>query len=208
MKRVLVVAETNNAVYNLTKRLKDSMPDVKIINIGTAGREKVEGTDLMSVLENIKKQEEAKVSKNFRRSFNYDGWLRATLDSAEIITCTCTYSGDDMLEDMEFSSVVVDEATQATEPSILIALQHKCEKLIMIGDPCQLSPSLVETKMTGELGITMFHRLFSLVPTCFLNMQHRMHPELAAFPSLHYYNSKLMNAVKKEHRIPPAQFPW
>jgi hypothetical protein len=39
------------------------------------------------------------------------------LKSAQIICCTCIGSGGDILDSMTFDRVLVDEATQATEPA-------------------------------------------------------------------------------------------
>ena len=43
----------------------------------------------------------------------------------------------------EIACLIVDEAAQATEPNLLIALQTGVDKVILIGDPCQLPATCV-----------------------------------------------------------------
>jgi hypothetical protein len=51
----------------------------------------------------------------------YQDKLQA-LKNAQIICCTCIGSGADILDNMSFERVLVDEATQATEPAVLVPL--------------------------------------------------------------------------------------
>ena len=43
----------------------------------------------------------------------------------------------------EIGCLIVDEAAQATEPNLLIALQTNVQKVILIGDPYQLPATCV-----------------------------------------------------------------
>ncbi len=61
------------------------------------------------------------------------------LMSAQVICCTCIGSGADILDNMTFERVLVDEATQATEPAVLVPLTRSCRQLVLVGDHCQVS---------------------------------------------------------------------
>eukprot|EP00755_Sulcionema_specki_P039134 Sspe_Gene.112238::Locus_95210_Transcript_1_1_Confidence_1.000_Length_732::g.112238::m.112238/K14326/UPF1, RENT1; regulator of nonsense transcripts 1 len=62
------------------------------------------------------------------------------LDKAEVIVTTCINAADPRLRSMKFPAVVLDEATQATEPEILIPVVKGAEKVVLVGDHCQLGP--------------------------------------------------------------------
>lgn len=121
------------------------------------------------------------------------------------MTTTCAGAGDPLLQEMQFPFVVIDEATQATELATLIPLVHHCNQLTLIGDPEQLSPTILhgeggKVTMSGDipcisqLKTTLFHRLQGKVPFHFLNEQYRMHPAICEFPSAKFYSGKLKTA--------------
>lgn len=62
------------------------------------------------------------------------------MDEAQIICATLSGSGHDMLRNVnvDFETVIIDEAAQSVELSALIPLKFGCEKCILVGDPKQL----------------------------------------------------------------------
>ena len=101
-----------------------------------------------------------------------------------------------------FDLVVLDEASQATEPlSWLPLLQAK--KAVFAGDPLQLPPTLYSsTAATGGLAFTLLERLMENLPDSMkslLRIQYRMHETIMEFPSREFYEGKLMadDSVKK-----------
>lgn len=59
------------------------------------------------------------------------------------------------------------------------------------------------------LTCSMFSRLRQVgLPVRMLNVQYRMHPSIALFPSSQFYNGKLNNGVSEEERKAPAGFIW
>jgi len=48
--------------------------------------------------------------------------VAAVLDAAEVVTCTCVGAGGRALAERSFAVVVLDEATQATEPDCLVTI--------------------------------------------------------------------------------------
>eukprot|EP00927_Polykrikos_kofoidii_P031773 TRINITY_DN27243_c0_g1_i1.p1 TRINITY_DN27243_c0_g1~~TRINITY_DN27243_c0_g1_i1.p1 ORF type:complete len:1000 (+),score=156.04 TRINITY_DN27243_c0_g1_i1:371-3001(+) len=85
-----------------------------------------------------------------------------------------------------FHTVVVDDATHATEPAMLVALRMSlCKRCVLFGDDRQLPP------MTP--GYTLFERLRALdhhASNCSesLTVQYRMAPEISTFPNAQYYS--------------------
>lgn len=96
----------------------------------------------------------------------------------------------------KFSFSIIDESCQATEISILVALQKVSGKCILVGDPQQLPPT-VKSKNLKVLGISLFERLLKIgYPYHFLNEQYRMHPLISYFPRMTFYNGNLHDGIK------------
>jgi len=135
---------------------------------------------------------------------------RRQLRSAQVICCTCIGSGGDILDGMTFDRVLVDEATQASEPAVLVPITRGCRQLVLVGDHCQLPPTVLSTKAEEEgLGVPLFSRLVACgVPPFMLDTQYRMHPAIAMFVSDLFYGGKLLNGVTAPERRPLAGFPW
>ncbi len=95
----------------------------------------------------------------------------------------------------DIACLIVDEAAQATEPSLLIALQTGVEKVMLIGDPSQLPA----TTLSSDSNKTLFNRsLFERfidagIQPYFLNIQYRMMPMIREFPSENFYRGKLVD---------------
>jgi senataxin len=62
------------------------------------------------------------------------------MNEAQIICATLSGSGHEMLRNVnvDFETVIIDEAAQSVELSALIPLKFGCEKCILVGDPQQL----------------------------------------------------------------------
>lgn len=120
--------------------------------------------------------------------------INSLLDTASIIFATTSTAGSEILQDQEFDVVIIDEATQATEPSALIAVV-KGKKLILAGDHKQLPPTVLsmEAKEHG-LERSMFERFIKLYPdhSIMLLLQYRMKHEIMHFANKHFYNSRLI----------------
>ncbi|KAI3948731.1 hypothetical protein MKW92_048417 [Papaver armeniacum] len=107
-----------------------------------------------------------------------------------------------------FDAVVIDEAAQALEPATLIPLQllkSNGTKCIMVGDPKQLPATVLSQVASKYLyECSMFERLQRAGhPVTMLTKQYRMHPEICQFPSLHFYDNKLLNGDQMASKIAP-----
>jgi len=136
---------------------------------------------------------------------------KAILQNADVICCTCVGSGDPRLANFRFRQVLVDEATQATEPEALIPIVRGAKQLVMVGDHCQLGP-VVMCKKAARAGLSrsLFERLILLgIRPVRLQVQYRMHPALSEFPSNIFYEGSLQNGVTaEERRRPQLPFKW
>jgi Zn finger protein HypA/HybF involved in hydrogenase expression len=68
------------------------------------------------------------------------------LKNAQVVCCTCIGSGGDILDGMTFERILVDEATQATEAAVLVPLMRGCRSLVLVGDHCQLPPTVISAR--------------------------------------------------------------
>ncbi|GHU88665.1 DNA helicase [Bacteroidia bacterium] len=136
-------------------------------------------------------------------------------------TVASVWNKPDIFKLKSFDIAIVDEATQLLEPHLLGILcakaptgENAVKRFVLIGDHKQLpavilqtaedskvkEPVLTEAGITN-LGNSLFERLYrkytdSCLETAYdtLFTQGRMHPEIAAFPSLHFYNNQLQPA--------------
>lgn len=132
------------------------------------------------------------------------------LDKADVICSTCIGSGHIVLDGRRFPRVLIDEATQATEPATLVPIVRGCRQLVLVGDHKQLPPTVISTR-AEEMGLnkSLFERLIELgVNSTMLLEQYRMHPCIAEFPSRQSYDGLLKNGVKSENRIAPTGIIW
>jgi len=135
--------------------------------------------------------------------------LSATLRAADVVVSTCSGAGDEgLMSEVTFSIVVIDEATQATEPAAMVPLVRAAAALL-VGDAQQLPPTVVSADaLSGGLATSLPERLQRVAVPMLLDTQYRMHPGLAAFPSLHFYAGRLRSAPTPSDRLQPAGFPW
>ena len=133
------------------------------------------------------------------------------LKNADVICCTCVGAGDVRLSGVKFRTVLIDEATQATEPECLIPLVMGSRQVILVGDHQQLGP-VVMNKAAAKAGFSrsLFERMVTLrIRPIRLEVQYRMHPCLSAFPSDYFYEGSLQNGVTANERLRPrVEFPW
>lgn len=139
--------------------------------------------------------EARRLDKDARRVLDVEA--QRQLARAKVVLATLAASDDAVLADEPFDRVVVDEATQAIDPLVLVALS-KAPKAVLAGDPEQLPPTVLsdEAERLG-LGSTLFERLRSRygASVCTtLDVQHRMHERLAAFPNARFYGGRLRTA--------------
>ncbi|EGD82069.1 ATP-dependent helicase NAM7 [Salpingoeca rosetta] len=225
--QVLVCAPSNIAVEHLAQRIH--LTGVKVVRVAAKTREQLEGDasflSLHNQVENYTgsskftkltklKKELGELSEADERMYRrlYKKIEDIFLRKADVICCTCAGGGDRrIVAGKPYRTVLVDEATQATEPEILIPLVLGANQVILVGDHCQLGP-VVMCKKAANAGLahSLFERLVVHgVRPVRLQVQYRMHPALSEFPSNTFYEGSLQNGVTAAEREQPAvDFPW
>ena len=118
------------------------------------------------------------------------------LDRAQVLCATLSGSGHEMFKNLnvEFETVIIDEAAQCVELSALIPLKYGCSKCILVGDPKQLPPTVL-SQSAARYGYdqSLFVRMQKnhAKDIHLLDMQYRMHPEISQFPSAEFYEGLL-----------------
>jgi len=137
------------------------------------------------------------------------------LEGADVVCSTLSGAGSQpMLEvvlritGFKFDAVIIDEAAQAVEPSSLIPFKYNPQAVVLVGDPCQL-PATVFSNAAKRAGYSqsLFQRLqVAGYPVLMLETQYRMHPLIAEYPSLRYYQSRLITGsqliTSDSHKMP------
>ena len=137
------------------------------------------------------------------------------LNDAQIICSTLSGSAHDFLANMgiTFDQVVIDEACQCVELSSIIPLRYGCKKCIMVGDPNQLPPTVLsQAAASFNYEQSLFVRMQQNNPNSvyLLDVQYRMHPQISAFPSAQFYQSRLKDGegmAAKNERPWHSQYP-
>mmetsp|Transcript_10665 Transcript_10665/g.32642 ORF Transcript_10665/g.32642 Transcript_10665/m.32642 type:complete len:757 (+) Transcript_10665:119-2389(+) len=220
---VLAVAASNTAADNIL----EGLGGMKVVRIGRAVsvRESLRWltieariarsgpvASLTAKLRSAEKRRDGLSTRSIRAALR-EAEARATrkiVSSADVIVSTCASCGSSALDDVHIPAVVVDEATQATEPATLLPILRGCQQLTLVGDHHQLPPTVLseEASLRG-LDVSLFSRLWSLgIKPLLLTTQYRMHPALSQFPSDTFYAGKVTSAPEPTDRPAPANLPW
>ncbi|SJX60274.1 probable NAM7-nonsense-mediated mRNA decay protein [Sporisorium reilianum f. sp. reilianum] len=223
---VLVCAPSNVAVDQLTEKIH--MTGLKVVRLTAKSREALDSPISFLTLHeqvanndtNIElqkliqlKNEQGELSSSDERKCK--ALIRACekeiLSTADVICCTCVGCGDPRLAKIKFRTVLVDEATQATEPECMIPLVMGCKQVVFVGDHLQLGPVIMNKKVArAGASQSLFERLIMLGNRPIrLQVQYRMHPCLSEFPSNMFYEGTLQNGVTAPERLrKDVDFPW
>jgi ATP-dependent RNA/DNA helicase IGHMBP2 len=115
------------------------------------------------------------------------------LESVQVITCSLVGASNRNMRNLKFETVFIDEAAQALEPGCWIPIS-KGERVVLAGDHHQLPPT-VKSEEAARKGLreTLFEKCIKRQPATarMLNVQYRMHEQIMAFSSGHFYNGQL-----------------
>ncbi len=113
----------------------------------------------------------------------------------QVFVGTPTSIQDKNLRDKEFDWVVIDEASQATEPISWIPIT-RASKVIMAGDHFQLPPTVRSKEAEAKgLGVTLFERFYEVLKPdskALLDRQYRMNKMIMGFSSKIFYEDRLI----------------
>ncbi|MEJ1270847.1 zinc finger GRF-type containing 1 [Cricetulus griseus] len=114
------------------------------------------------------------------------------------------------MNDLKFPVVVLDECSQMTEPASLLPIaRFESEKLILVGDPKQLPPTIQGSDAAHENGLeqTLFDRLCLMGhKPVVLRTQYRCHPVISAIANDLFYEGNLMNGISETERSPVVEW--
>ena len=226
--QVLVCAPSNIAVDQLTEKIHAT--GLKVVRVSAKSREVVASSvdflTLHNLVDQLALQTKSELYKLQLLKEVHQGELsakdekrykqlrkaaeRTILVNADVICTTLSGAGDGRLSTFRFHQVLLDEATQASEPEALIAIAKGAKQVVMIGDHLQLGP-VVMCKKAAAAGLSrsLFERLILLGhQPVRLQVQYRMHPALSEWPSNTFYDGYLQNGVTALQREDRSSFPW
>ena len=115
------------------------------------------------------------------------------LERAEVVLATLTGLDTPALRGRRFALAVVDEATQAIEPAVYLALL-RADRAVLAGDHLQLAPTVLsDLAQKGGLAISLFERI-ALAQRCAmvtLAEQYRMNDRILRYPNAALYGGAL-----------------
>ncbi|XP_077877928.1 5'-3' DNA helicase ZGRF1 isoform X2 [Ictidomys tridecemlineatus] len=134
------------------------------------------------------------------------GTNKTLLKQVRVVGVTCAACPFPCMNDLQFPVVVLDECSQITEPASLLPIaRFKCEKLILVGDPKQLPPTIQGSDAVHENGLeqTLFDRLCIMGhKPILLRTQYRCHPAISAIANDLFYEGNLLNGISEIERSP------
>jgi len=121
-----------------------------------------------------------------------DSIVSDVIEKSQIILTTLVGANARYLKNINFKTVVIDEAAQGLEPASWIPIL-KAEKVVLAGDPQQLPPTVKsEEAAKAGLSVTLLEKIISKIEnTTLLDTQYRMHEDIMSFSSKRFYDSKL-----------------
>lgn len=120
---------------------------------------------------------------------------------ARVIFTTTVVAGGNQLKSVpRIPVVIMDEATQSSEPTTLIPLSVPgVEKFVFVGDQKQLS----SFSQVPNLSLSLFERILlngTYKTPHMLDTQYRMHPAISEFPRNKFYDGLLKDGITAQDR--------
>ncbi|KAM9924741.1 hypothetical protein OXX59_004328 [Metschnikowia pulcherrima] len=129
------------------------------------------------------------------------GYSDKIIASSRVIFTTTVVAGGNQLKPIpKMPVVIMDEATQSSEPTTLIPLSmNGVEKFVFVGDQKQLS----SFSQVPNLSLSLFERILSngtYKTPHMLDTQYRMHPAISKFPREKFYDGLLKDGLTPADR--------
>ncbi|XP_072050284.1 5'-3' DNA helicase ZGRF1-like [Amphiura filiformis] len=172
-------------------------------SVHAADKEKQELKELQEMLKtDLTPCEKLLVRKSIER--HRLGKNKELLSQVRVVGVTCAACTFPSLSCLKFPVVLLDECSQMTEPASLLPIaRFECEKLVLVGDPKQLDPTVQgsEPAHNASLEQTLFDRLLLMgYKPILLRTQYRCHPRISAISSSLFYDKQLIDGVSEEDR--------
>ena len=203
---ILVCAGSNVAVDNLLSALVEV--GINALRIGSGIRVDLEAHSVESI---AKRRLGPGVSMGNSWKDANALWKKEKelLASCDVVCATNAGAASGMLEKMSFHTILMDEAAQATEPVTLIPIVRRgVRRVILVGDHEQLPPTVVcrHAALDGFRKSLFERRAEMNVLPHVLNIQYRMHPAIATYPSIAFYGGQIRTGINAKDRQLPRGF--
>jgi hypothetical protein len=219
--KVLITAPSNQAIDELCLLIKhEGLPgeregqrlfpgkDFKMIRIGDIARMNPSLNDL-ALSEVIDVRLNSNPLSDVSRGTVGNAWAQPShghsrmkhqddiLKEANVICGTLASCAQSAVRNCSFNRIIIDEATQATEPETLLAMvkaSKAFKKLILVGDECQLPPTVL-TRLKDNRRLyqqSFFERCLEReeFAPILLEKQYRMIPSISRFIASTFYTKE------------------
>lgn len=217
-KRILVTAPTHNAVDNLLEKF------VRYHGPAETNTQPIRvSTSLSKVAKELHRYTcDAIVGGETAANFKRMRAAQKKIRDSRLVFTTAVGAGLGLLRDQRFETVIIDEASQLTEPAALIPLSKGCERAILVGDHVQLRPTIQQHAGLLGFDVSLFERHYTAssssaepqqgsgMAKVMLDEQYRMHSQICGFSSGQFYASRLRTAkgIDEALEMPESLFPW
>ncbi|KAH7045308.1 putative restrictase, partial [Macrophomina phaseolina] len=205
-----VTAPTHNAVDNVLRKFLELKGIVQ-----TKTTPLRVSTDVAKVSEELRPYTcDAMMGKDINEHFDARKKAAKRIKDARLIFTTCIGAGLGLLRGESFDTVLVDEASQQTEPASLVPLTKGCEHAVLVGDHVQLRATVQMQSLVTDFDMSLFESLYGAADSpglakVMINVQYRMHRQICAVSSKEFYQERLHTAAQDDARpLPASAFPW
>lgn len=183
---VLVTGESNASIDNILKKLKRKHDKINFTRVGTSNK----------IPHYLKQYTLDYKIKQYLDDNKINGVEKLEIEElilkhSDVILTTNSSAGSKSLSNIRFDIAIIDEASQATIPSVLLPI-NKAKKFVLIGDHKQLPPVIFNND-TEYLKTSLFEELIAHYEhqSEELLIQYRMNEILMEFPNRKFYENKL-----------------
>ncbi|NPA77005.1 MAG: IGHMBP2 family helicase [Candidatus Diapherotrites archaeon] len=175
-------------------KFRRGLSDEQILELAEKGRgiRGVNKETVWGMAEWIKRQEQISEMVNEIRR-REEQIAKSIVREADVVLTTNSSAALDIVGD-RYNVAVIDEAAQATIPSVLIPIS-RADRVVMAGDHKQLPPTILsqQAKILERTAFEIIAEQYSEVVSM-LEIQYRMNEVLANFPSREFYDGKVKTA--------------
>lgn len=218
---ILICTASNNAISNIQQKIESNgLPvpnnrkrlNINVTRVYAHSLSITSQEDHSSLNNKIRHIQEDPYHKDNGRNRKSLG--KTIMERSVVVLATLsTACSMDLADTSNFDGIIVDEATQATEPDIvscLIASTKKTSRvptIVLVGYQKQLPPVI---KCSRDISTSIFHRLrfdYSLFerlleenrcPSTMLQLQYRSHPLISRIHSELFYNKQLVDGLRSD----------
>ncbi|KAH9925902.1 P-loop containing nucleoside triphosphate hydrolase protein [Epithele typhae] len=209
--KVLMTASTHNAVDNVLERFVLFNSAHRILDEDRIIRA---ATDLSKVQKALQRfTVDSKLGGSVTDNPRLVQKAVKRMKEARMVFTTCSGAGLGVLRNIDFDTVLIDEASQITEPDAIV----QCWWAINMNS-VQLRPTVRPMGKALEFDKSLFERLYTnnseypgFVRTM-LEVQYRFSEAVAHFPSQEFYQGRLQTGTSRDSEIEETvgvtSFPW